>query len=68
MGVNLTPIIIKKTIRLEDLRDKNLAVDANNTLYQFLSLIRTPDGTPLKDSNGHITSHLTGLMFRSTHL
>ena len=68
MGVNLTPIIIKKTIRLEDLRGKNLAVDANNTLYQFLSLIRTPDGTPLKDSNGHITSHLTGLMFRSTHL
>ena len=68
MGVNLTPIIIKKTIHLEDLRGKNLAVDANNTLYQFLSLIRTRDGTPLKDSNGHITSHLTGLMFRTTHL
>ena len=68
MGVNHTPIIIKKTIRLEDLRGKNLAVDANNTLYQFLSLVRTPDGTPLKDSNGHITSHLTGLMFRTTHL
>ena len=68
MGVNLTPIIIKKIIRLRDLRGKSLAVDANNMLYQFLALIRTPDGTPLKDSNGNITSHLAGLMYRSTHL
>ncbi|MFQ6065477.1 MAG: flap endonuclease-1 [Candidatus Bathyarchaeia archaeon] len=68
MGVNLTPIIVKKTIRLEDLRGKSLAVDANNMLYQFLSLIRTRDGTPLKDSSGRITSHLAGLMFRSTRL
>lgn len=68
MGVNLTPIIAKKIIKLESLGGKSLAVDANNMLYQFLSLIRTPDGTPLKDSNGNITSHLAGLMFRSTHL
>jgi len=68
MGVNLTPIIVKKIIRLEDLRGKSLAVDGNNTLYQFLSLIRTPDGTPLKDSSGNITSHLAGLMYRSTRL
>ncbi len=68
LGVNLTPIMVKRTIRLEDLRGKSLAVDANNTLYQFLSLIRAPDGTPLKDSGGNITSHLAGLMFRSTRL
>jgi flap endonuclease-1 len=68
LGVNLTPIIIKKTLNLEALRRKSLAVDANNMLYQFLSLIRTRDGTPLKDSSGHITSHLVGLMFRSTRL
>ena len=68
LGVNLTPIIIKKIIGLEALRRKSLAVDANNMLYQFLSLIRTPDGTPLKDSSGRITSHLAGLMFRSTRL
>ncbi|KPV64974.1 MAG: Flap endonuclease 1 [Candidatus Bathyarchaeota archaeon BA1] len=68
MGVNLTPIIVKRVIRLEDLRGKSLAVDANNYLYQFLALIRTRDGTPLRDPHGNITSHLAGLMFRSTCL
>lgn len=68
LGVNLTPIIVKKTIRLEDLRGKSLAVDANNYLYQFLALIRTRDGTPLKNSHGNVTSHLAGLMLRSTRL
>lgn len=68
MGVNLTPIIIKHILELENLKGKSLAVDANNYLYQFLSLIRTRDGTPLKDSHGNITSHLSGLMFRSTRL
>jgi len=68
LGVNLTPIIVKKILDLEALRRKSLAVDANNMLYQFLSLIRTRDGTPLKDSTGRVTSHLVGLMFRSTRL
>jgi flap endonuclease-1 len=68
MGVNLTPIIIKKILSLEDMRGKSLAVDANNYLYQFLALIRMPDGTPLQDFQGNITSHLAGLMFRSTRL
>jgi len=45
-----------------------MAVDAQNYLYQFLSLIRMPDGTPLQDSHGNVTSHLAGLMFRSTRL
>jgi len=45
-----------------------LAVDANNMLYQFLSLIRTPDGISLKDPHGRTTSHLAGLLFRSTRL
>jgi flap endonuclease-1 len=68
LGVNLTPIIVKKTITLEQIRGKTLAVDANNYLYQFLALIRTPEGISLKDSKGNITSHLMGLMFRSTRL
>jgi flap endonuclease-1 len=37
-------------------------------LYQFLSLIRTPDGVSLKDPQGRTTSHLAGLLFRSTRL
>jgi len=60
--------MIKKILRLESLKGKSLAVDANNMLYQFLALIRMPDGTPLQDSDGNITSHLAGLMFRSTRL
>jgi len=68
MGVLLTPIVVKEPIALADLRGKQLAVDANGELYQFLALIRLPDGTPLKDSQGRITSHLSGLFFRTTRL
>jgi len=68
LGVNLTPIMIRKILGLEDLRGKSLAVDAQNYLYQFLSLIRMRDGTPLQDSHGNVTSHLAGLMSRSTRL
>lgn len=68
MGFNLTPIVVKETLSLHDLRGRSLAVDANNYLYQFLSLVRTRDGTPLQDSHGNITSHLAGLLFRSTRL
>src|SRR5262245_61978129 len=68
MGVLLTPIIIKQNLKLEDLRGKRLAVDANGELYQFLALIRLRDGSPLKDSRGRITSHLSGLFYRTTRL
>ena len=68
MGVLLTPIIIKQTLALEDLRGKRLAVDANGELYQFLALIRLRDGSPLMDSHGRITSHLSGLFYRTTRL
>jgi len=60
--------MVKQILTLNDLRGKSLAVDANNYLYQFLSIIRTRDGNPLKDSKGNITSHIAGLMFRSTCL
>lgn len=68
MGCNLRPIIVRKEIRLEDLRGRLLAEDASNMLYQFLSLIRTPHGVSLKDREGRTTSHLAGLLFRSTRL
>jgi len=60
--------MVKQILTLKDLRGKSLAVDANNYLYQFLALIRKRDGKPLTDSQGNITSHLIGLMFRSTRL
>ena len=68
MGVPLTPIITKQTLALEDLRGRLLAVDGQTELYQFLALIRLRDGTPLRDSKGRITSHLSGLFYRTTRL
>src|SRR5262245_19521247 len=68
MGVLLTPIVVKDTISLADLRGKRLAVDAHGELYQFLALIRLPDGTPLRDVHGRTTSHLSGLFDRTTRL
>ena len=68
MGVDLADIIPEQTITLESLSNKTLAVDAYNTLYQFLAIIRQPDGTPLKDKSGRITSHLSGLLYRTSNL
>ncbi len=68
MGVNIGAILEPKEASLEALSGKIIAVDAYNTLYQFLSIIRRPDGTPLKDSSGRTTSHLSGLIYRTTNL
>ena len=68
MGVVLTPIIQNEPIALEALRQKVLAVDGNGELYQFLALIRLRDGSPLRDAHGRVTSHLSGLFFRTTRL
>jgi flap endonuclease-1 len=68
VGVLLTPIITKDTITLDALRGQTLAVDGNGELYQFLALIRLRDGTPLQDSKGRTTSHLSGLFYRTTRL
>jgi len=68
MGVNLGEVIPKKEIKIESLKGKKIAIDASQTLYQFLSSIRQPDGTPLKDSNDNITSHLMGISTRLPNL
>jgi len=68
VGVLLTPIVSPQAIALEELRDKLVAVDGNGELYQFLALIRLRDGSPLADSKGRVTSHLSGLFYRTTRL
>ena len=68
MGVNLRELLTKKEICLEDLRGKTVAVDAFNTIFQFLSTIRTPEGALLTDSKGNVTSHLIGLLSRTSSL
>jgi len=67
MGVQLGGVIKGETVELERLSGKKIAIDAFNTLYQFLSIIRDREtGTPLTDSKGRVTSHLSGLLYRTT--
>jgi flap endonuclease-1 len=68
MGTQLGPLIISKTISTEDLVNKKLVVDTYNMLYQFLTTIRQADGSLLTDTHGRITSHLSGLFFRTANL
>jgi len=68
MGVNIAELVEPKETSFEALSGKIVAIDAYNTLYQFLSIIRQPDGTPLQDSTGRVTSHLSGLIYRTTNL
>jgi flap endonuclease-1 len=68
LGVNLRGLVPKTKVDLKSLSGKSVAIDAYNALYQFLAIIRQPDGTPLKDSSGKITSHLSGLFYRTANL
>lgn len=69
MGVNLGDLIPAKEVELKDLAGKKIAIDAHNTIYQFLSIIRDRlTGEPLRDSKGRVTSHLSGLFYRTSNL
>ncbi len=68
MGVQLSDLVVPKAIDFGDMSGRRIAVDALNTLYQFLSIIRQPDGVPLMDRKGRITSHLSGLFYRNINL
>ena len=68
MGVNLSGLTEPRTVELSELRGRSIAVDAYNTIYQFLSIIRQPDGYPLTDDKGRVTSHLSGLLYRTANL
>jgi len=67
MGVDLGEVP-KRAVALSDLSGKRFAVDAYNAIYQFLSSIRQPDGTPLMDSSGNVTAHLAGIFYRNARL
>jgi len=68
MGVDISDLVEKQEIELKDLAGRRIAIDAFNTLYQFLAIIRQPDGTPLMDNQGRVTSHLSGLFYRTSKL
>ncbi|MDT7859799.1 MAG: flap endonuclease-1 [Candidatus Calditenuis sp.] len=71
MGVKLGDIIPPEAVEevnLQFFNGKSVAIDGFNALYQFLATIRGPDGRPLMDSRGRVTSHLSGLFFRTLNL
>lgn len=70
MGVKINALVddVKKVVSFQDLLGKRIAIDAFNTLYQFLAIIRGMDGTPLKDLHGNVTSHLSGIYNRTINL
>ena len=70
MAVDIGKLVAeaKEKIAFEELSGKTIAIDAYNTIYQFLSIIRQPDGSPLTDSKGRVTSHLSGLFYRTMNL
>ncbi len=68
MGVDLSELVPKQRRILKDFDGQTIAIDAYNTIYQFLSIIRQPDGTPLMDSKRRVTSHLSGLLYRTINL
>ncbi|MGY5853922.1 MAG: flap endonuclease-1 [Candidatus Thorarchaeota archaeon] len=68
MGITLGTIMEAREITLSDLSGREIAVDAFNSLYAFIAIIRQPDGSPLVDSQGRVTSHLSGLFYRNIRL
>lgn len=70
MAVDLGKFVgeVKHKIDIEELANRRVAIDAYNTIYQFISIIRQPDGTPLFDSKNRVTSHLSGLFYRTINL
>jgi len=68
MGIPVKDLISSKEFALDDLRGKVIVIDSYNLLYQFLTTIRQRDGSPLTDSKGSVTSHLTGLFSRTSNL
>ena len=68
MGIDLSKIILRKDISINSLSGKIIALDGYNVIYQFLSSIRDRFGRPLKNRDGVVTSHLSGLFYRNMNL
>lgn len=68
MGVQLSDLTTSIPLDFQALMGKRIAIDAMNSLYQFLSIIRQPTGELLQDRKGRVTSHLSGLLYRNANL
>jgi flap endonuclease-1 len=68
MGVDISGILVKHETTIKENTGIMVSIDAFNIIYQFLSSIRGENGDPLKDSSGNITSHLSGIFYRTATL
>ena len=68
MGVKLGGLVEAKKIAIDDLSGRKIVMDGHNVLYQFLAIIRSRQGEPLRDREGRVTSHLSGLIYRNSNL
>ena len=68
MGLDLKPLVKSSPIMISELSGKVIAVDAYNTIYQFLATIRGATGELLTNNSGEVTSHLSGLFYRNVNL
>lgn len=68
MGLDLKPLVKSSPIIISELSGKVIAIDAYNTIYQFLATIRGITGELLTNNNGEVTSHLSGLFYRNVNL
>jgi len=65
MGLDLKSLLVRDKTKLESFTNKIVAIDAYNAIYQFLAIIRGPEGLHLTDTRGRVTSHITGLLYRN---
>jgi flap endonuclease-1 len=65
LGLDLKQLTVREKTKLEAFASKAIAIDAYNAIYQFLSIIRGPDGLHLSDAQGRVTSHISGLFYRN---
>ncbi|MBI2449732.1 flap endonuclease-1 [Candidatus Pacearchaeota archaeon] len=68
MGLQIGDIVPRRALEMSELSGKIICIDAFNILFQFITTIRQPDGTPLMDRQGRVTSHLSGLFYRNINL
>ena len=68
MGVKLSDLAEYKTVDFSFFKNKKVGVDFSNMCYQFLSSIRSPEGTSLMNEKGDVTSHLIGITTRVPRL
>ena len=68
MGVKIKSLLEIDPIDFSDLKGKYITIDAANALYQFLAITQPSTGLPLLDSKNRVTSHLSGIFYRTLRL